>query len=80
MRKLLVFSALLIALASCNGNTSKESTSGDTTKKAGLTNPSAIDTTEHPNGITNGDVISTDTSAMNVQKSIDKGKAAQKNK
>lgn len=81
MKKLIVFSTLLIVLSSCNSNGSSESNmaTGDTTDKAGMTNPSAIDTTVHPNGITNGSVISTDTAAMNVQKSVDKAKAADKN-
>lgn len=74
-------SALFIAFAGCNSNgSSDKAAERDTTNAAGMTNPSAIDTTQHPNGMTNGDVISTDTAAMNVQKSIDKGKAAKKDK
>ena len=48
---------------SCNSNTPKE----DSSENANRTNPSAIDTTQHPTGITNGNVISTDTAAMNTK-------------
>jgi hypothetical protein len=88
MKKLLMVSALFIALASCNSSSSNESasgssestTSGDTTNKQGLTNPSAIDTTKHPDGMINSEAITTDTAAMNTQNSVNKAKAAQKSK
>jgi hypothetical protein len=82
MKKNIIFSALLMALLSCNSNSSSDSNAagGDTTNATGLTNPSAIDTTKHPDGVINGSVISTDTAAMNVQNSINKAKEAKKNK
>lgn len=80
MRKLLAFSVFFITIASCNGTTDNNAATGDTTNNTGLTNPSAIDTTQHPNGITTGDVISTDTAAMNTQNSINKAKTAIKKK
>ncbi|MET0393965.1 MAG: hypothetical protein ABW019_12525 [Chitinophagaceae bacterium] len=48
---------LLCLLAACNSTTTKE------TKEA----PAAIENpTQHPNGMSNGSVISTDTAAMRV--------------
>jgi hypothetical protein len=77
MKKITVFSALLFVLASCNSNTSNSNAANnDTASNAELTNPSAVDTTKHPDGMTNGSVISTDTAAMNVQNSINKAKGA----
>jgi hypothetical protein len=79
MKKIIVISALFITSMSCNSNQNNEA-SGDTTNNAGLTNPSAIDTTKHPDGMINGNVISTDTAAINVQNSENKAKEAKKNK
>lgn len=64
MKKYIVASALFMVIASCNnaGDTNANSTVADSGQ-----NPSAIDTTQHPNGLTNGSVISTDTAAMRVQ-------------
>ena len=56
--------ALFTLLLSCNnaGN------DGPVTDSTSINNtPSAIDTTQHPNGITNGSLISTDTARMNVE-------------
>lgn len=82
MRKILIVPAFLFAIISCNSNSSSEHKAGgsDTASKTGLTNPSAIDTTKHPDGMVNGSVISTDTAAMNVQNSINKAKEEKKNK
>ncbi|GEO12196.1 hypothetical protein [Segetibacter aerophilus] len=84
MKKIIIVSALFIALASCGGsdttNTNADSSTTTNNDDPGLTNPSAIDTTKHPDGIVNGSVISTDTAAMNVQNSINKANAAKKNK
>ena len=81
MKKLFFFSALVIALASCNnGSSSADSVDRDTTNAAGLTNPSAIDTVKHGDGIINSNVISTDTAAMNMQNSINKANEAKKEK
>ena len=80
MRKFLLLSSLLIGLLSCNGSTENNTSDTDTTNQAGLTNPSAIDTTKHPDGMINGSVISTDTAAMNTQNAIDKAKGAKKEK
>jgi hypothetical protein len=80
MKKLIGVSALFIVLTSCNGNHSSENndSSGDTNSNAGLTSPSANDTTKQPDGMVNGSVISTDTAAMNVQNSENKAKKAVK--
>ena len=62
MKKILSAVALVILMMSCN-NSGQNTNTRDTT---GNTNPTAIDTTQHPNGMTNGNVISTDTASMNV--------------
>ena len=82
MRKIIIFSALVIALTSCGGTGSTDNNAvvGDTSNEAGMTNPSAIDTTKHPDGMLNGSVISTDTAAMNMQNSVNKARQAKKNK
>lgn len=77
MKKLLSVSALLISLYSCSGSSS-DNNANNTTDSAGLTNPTAIDTTKHPSGVDNSSVISTDTAAINVQNSIKKRDSAQK--
>lgn len=77
----MIFPALLLGLLSCNSNSSSDSkVNSDTASQTGLTNPSAIDTTKHPDGVVNGSVISTDTAAMNVQNSVNKAKEVKKNK
>ena len=78
MKKMMIISFLVIGLASCNNNAGDNTHDG--ADSGGLTNPTAIDTTKHPSGMENSSVISTDTAAMNVQKSIDKAKAADKKK
>ncbi|MDB5248822.1 MAG: hypothetical protein JWQ40_3216 [Segetibacter sp.] len=80
MKKLLIGSALFIVLSACGGNSTEEATDANTTDSVGLTNPTAIDTTKHPSGLDNSNVISTDTAAMNTQNSINKAKAAEKKK
>ena len=81
MKKTIIASLLLIALNSCGGNSSdNNSVAGDTTNSTGLTNPTAIDTTKHPSGVDNSNVISTDTPAMNTSNSYKKlDSAKQKN-
>lgn len=59
MKKILLASAVSWALFSCNDNTSTNTEANDT-------NPSVTDSTQHPNGMSNGSVISTDTASMNV--------------
>ncbi len=51
--------ALLLALSACG-----ESSGGDSRADSTSSTPSAIDTAQHPNGVTSGSVISTDTAAM----------------
>jgi hypothetical protein len=81
MRKIIVCSALLISIVACNSNSSSSNNAaGDTTQNTGLTNPSSVDTTKHPDGVVNGSVISTDTAAINVQNSVNKGKEAKAKK
>ena len=65
---LLVFGMLI---TSCGNNSSEIGTSaGNDSNNI----PSAIDTTQHPNGVTTGSVISTDTSAMTVDSFVDRKK------
>ncbi|MDQ6813275.1 MAG: hypothetical protein M3040_06040 [Bacteroidota bacterium] len=80
MKKILVLTSLVTVLVSCGGtgSTDNTKTENDTANKAGLTNPSAIDTTKHPDGVTNSSVISTDTAAMNMQNSVNKAKQDKK--
>ena len=73
MKKNLLTSLCLIAMISCN-NTSSESRAIDDTSNSA--NPVTIDTTKKPGGMDNSSVISTDTAAMNVQKSIEKRDSA----
>ncbi len=82
MKELCVVSVLFIALGSCSGNSSgNNTTAGNSTDTAGLTNPTAIDTTKHPTGMDNSSVISTDTAAMNTSNAYKKlDSAKQKNK
>ncbi|MEI6947957.1 hypothetical protein V9K67_12240 [Paraflavisolibacter sp. H34] len=64
---------ILVALWSCGGNDNNTANEAPATE-----NPSAIDTTQHPTGITSGSVISTDTAAMtppdNTRTATDTGK------
>ncbi len=78
MKKLIIVSVLFIALNSCGGSSDDNAANGNTTDSAGLTNPTAIDTTKHPTGMDNSSVISTDTAAMNVQNSYKKIDSGQK--
>lgn len=81
MKKISIFSLLLIALTSCSGNsTDNNSGAGNTTDSSGLTNPVAIDTTKHPTGVDNSNVISTDTAAMNTSNAYKKLDSAKQNK
>jgi hypothetical protein len=81
MKKMIIVSALFMAITSCGGSQSTNSHAvDDTTNNAELTRRTVTDTTKHPDGIINGSVISTDTAAMNVQNSINKAKEAKKNK
>jgi hypothetical protein len=76
MNKLIIASLLLISFCSCGASSSDNNNT--TTDGAGLTNPTAIDTTKHPSGMDNSSVISTDTAAMNVQNSYKKIDSARK--
>jgi hypothetical protein len=79
MKKICFGSFLLIALASCGSSPSdNNAVAGDTTNNAGLTNPTAIDTTKHPTGMDNSSVISTDTAAMNTSNAYKKADSANK--
>ena len=81
MRKIVIFSALTISLASCGGSGSTDSnTVRSDTGQSGMNHSSAIDTSKHPDGMINGSVISTDTAAINMQNSVNKAKQAKKNK
>lgn len=78
MKKIFIASASLFFLYSCSGNSSGNAGDNNAADSAGLTNPTAIDTTKHPTGMDNSSVISTDTAAMNVQNSYKKLDSAQK--
>lgn len=63
MKKLFVLAALATGLLSCGNEASENGPDTDTINGG----PSAIeDETKHPSGVTNQNVISTDTAAMNV--------------
>ena len=66
MKKILMASIIVIGLASCGGNNSdNSSTDAGTNTTPNTSAPSTMDTTTHDaNGITNSNVISTDTNAM----------------
>ncbi|RPD48177.1 hypothetical protein [Paracnuella aquatica] len=67
MKKALLLTGIVFTLMSC-GDSSNGTTSTDTLG----TSPGAIDEeTQHPSGVSNQNVISTDTSAMNVEKMSD---------
>ena len=58
------FSILLALLACGDGGAENNRANDEGTRDSVNSTPSAIDTTQHPNGITSGSVISTDTAAM----------------
>lgn len=79
MKKICIVSVLFIALAGCNSNSpDNDAANGNNTDSAGLTNPTAIDTTKHPGGMINSSVISTDTAAMNTSNAYKKLDSAKK--
>lgn len=81
MKKILCICALFIALTSCNGNSTNNNTDEVKSNDNGSdTYPIDSDTTKPGTGMDNAEVISTDTAAMNVQRSIDKAKDASKKK
>ena len=82
MKKISIVAVLFIAMTSCGSSSSdNNATTGNNTDSAGLTNPTAIDTTKHPTGMDNSNVISTDTAAMNTSNAYKKlDSAKQKNK
>jgi len=68
MKKALFISGLVFFLLSCGNAGNDSTTNSDTLGKS----PGAIDEgTQHATGVTNQNVISTDTAAMNVQKMSD---------
>ena len=79
MKKVCVVTVLFIAISSCSGSSSGHNAdTGNTTDTSGLTNPTAIDTTKHPTGMDNSNVISTDTAAMNTSNAYKKLDSARK--
>ena len=63
MKKFFSVLAVSIVIMSC-GNSGENSA---TTDSMGASTPTAIDTsTQHPNGMTNGSVISTDTASISL--------------
>ena len=78
MKRLILASMVCIAMTSCGGDAANNDIGDTKTDSVGLTNPISIDTTKHPEGMTNQNVISTDTAAMNMQNSVNKAKESQK--
>lgn len=78
MKRILGLFAIVFTLISCGGVSTENNADRSDTGQADLNNPSAIDTTKHPDGMINGSVISTDTAAMNMQNAVDKAKAGKK--
>jgi hypothetical protein len=76
MKKTLSFLFLFVTAVSCNSGSDKKN-EGDS---ANTENPTAIQDTsaQHPNGVTSGSVISTDTSKMDVHNMQQKGKDSSK--
>jgi outer membrane PBP1 activator LpoA protein len=76
MKKILSVMTAAVLLAACGNSNTETTESTESTTAAndstGLTNPIAIDTVKHPAGMSNQNVISTDTAAMNTQNAIDK--------
>jgi hypothetical protein len=66
MKKALCIPILLVFLACGNGEGVEENDRGNVPSEAESSTPSAIDTAQHPNGMSNGSVISRDTAAMQV--------------
>jgi hypothetical protein len=66
MKKLALGSMIVLALFSCNSGGNENNTGTEGGPSPATENPSAIEdsSTQHPTGITNQNVISTDTSAM----------------
>ncbi len=68
MKKIIMASIVVISLASCGNNADNSSSSdaGGTNVTPNTSAPSTLDSTTHDaTGITNSNVISTDTAAMN---------------
>ena len=80
MKKLFIVSVIFLFLSNCSNSTNNDGDKNNSTDSSGLTNPTAIDTVKHPTGMDNSSVISTDTAAMNVQKSIEKADSVAKEK
>jgi hypothetical protein len=67
MRKILFCAVVAVLAISCNNEGSNANTDASA--------PKALDsTTQHPNGVTTGSVISTDTASMNTGRMIDSAK------
>jgi hypothetical protein len=76
MKKTLFLLTIFFAVAACNSETSEHNSNDG----VGKTNPSAIDTTQHATGITNQNVISTDTAAMKANNASANQKDSNKKK
>lgn len=63
----------LLAMLACSDGDGVESGDGSNHSMAdSASTPSAIDTMQHPNGVTSGSVISRDTAAMRSDTSVSK--------
>lgn len=68
MRKIIFCFVVVVLAVSCSNE-------GSTNTGSDASAPKASDSsTQHPNGVTNGSVISTDTASMNTGRMIDSAK------
>lgn len=70
--KKLSYTPLFLVLLACGdrSGTDEAADSQDNLSDSIRSTPSAIDTVQHPNGVTSGSVISTDTAAMRADTSL----------
>jgi len=64
MKSLFLMAAVCLAISCGDSNEQGDGSHHDGSDASST--PSAIDTVQHPNGVTGGSVISTDTAAMRV--------------
>jgi hypothetical protein len=69
MNRLFTF-IVALALVACGDGEGGEQHEGHDTSGGAVSTPSAIDTAQHPNGMTNGSVISRDTAAMKADTNL----------
>jgi hypothetical protein len=70
MKKALYIPFLVTLVACGNGEGVEKNGNSNVPGDAETSTPSAIDTAQHPNGMSNGSVISRDTAAMRVDSTV----------